>query len=264
MKSKVALQIINAKATGSVRMNLRINMLKDFDFNLPPLPIQRRIVEELDEINAIISAKKQQLSKLDELAQSIFYNMFGDPVANDKGWEVNKLGEITHFYNGKAHENAIKENGNYTLINSKFIASNGEIKKQTDALMFPLFVNDITMVMSDVPNGRALAKCFLIKEDNKYTLNQRICVFRNYNLKSLFLFRLLNRHEYFLSFNDGNGQTNLRKNDILNCPIILPPLHLQEAFAARVSAIEEQKSSITASIEKMQTLLDARMQEYFG
>jgi len=58
------------------------------------------------------------------------------------------------------------------------------------------------MVMSDVPDGRALAKCFLVSEDDTYTLNQRICAFRSENFNTLFLFKLLNRHPYFLSFNN--------------------------------------------------------------
>ena len=120
------------------------------------------------------------------------------------------------------------------------------------------------MVMSDVPNGRALAKCVLIDEDNKYTLNQRICCFRNYELNAIFLLYVLNRHEYFLSFDDGDSQTNLRKNDILACPIILPPIQLQNQFAAFVEQIEKTKTTISRSLEKLETLKKALMQEYFG
>ena len=131
-------------------------------------------------------------------------------------------------------------------------------------MLFPLQVNDIAMVMSDVPNGRALAKCILIDEDGKYTLNQRICCLRNYLFNPIFFYHLLNRHEYFLSFNDGNAQTNLRKDDLLACNIIIPPLELQEQFAAFVKQTDKSKLAIQQSLDKLELLKKSLMQEYFG
>ena len=120
------------------------------------------------------------------------------------------------------------------------------------------------MVMSDVPNGRALAKCQLIDEDNKYTLNQRICSFDNYKFNPLFLLHLLNRHKYFLDFNDGNGQTNLRKDDILNCMLIIPPIELQNEFANFVEEVDKSKVAVQKALDEAQTLFDSLMQKYFG
>ena len=106
-------------------------------------------------------------------------------------------------------------------MNSKFIASEGKVKKYSIKNLSPLLCNDITMVMSDVPNGRALAKCFIIDYENKYTLNQRICGLK---LKisidnHKFMFYSLNRNKGFLKYNDGVSQTNLRKSEVLNCLI---------------------------------------------
>ncbi len=231
---------------------------------LPPLPVQERIVEELDRLSLILEKKKQQIKELDSLAQSIFYDMFGDPIENEKGWEMKPISEIARFYNGKAHEQAIDEKGEYVLVNSKFISSNGMIKKRTNLQLCPLFINDITMVMSDVPNGKALAKCYLIDKDNIYTLNQRICVFRDYQILPQYLLFALNRNKYFLNFNDGNGQTNLRKNEVEKCPIQMPPLDLQQSFAKKIEAIEKQKELINQSIKEVQLLFDAKMDYYFG
>jgi type I restriction enzyme S subunit len=120
------------------------------------------------------------------------------------------------------------------------------------------------MVMSDVPNGKALARCYLIKHNNIYSLNQRICAFRDYSQNPIFLLFLLNRNKYYLRFDDGNGQTNLRKNDVLGCPIILPPLTLQQQFADKISAIEAQKELVKQCIAETQALLDYTMDKYFG
>ena len=231
---------------------------------VPPIAEQENIVAELDCLSGIIEKKKQQLKEYDALAQSIFYEMFGDPVDNEKGWEVNVIGNIANFYNGAAHEGEILENGKYHVVNSKFISSNGEVRKYCDLQIFPLYKNDIVMVMSDVPNGKALAKCYIIEDNDIYTLNQRICAFRNYELVPIFLYYCLNRNPYYLSFDNGNSQTNLRKKDVLNCPIIIPPLALQQEFASKIEAIEKQKALIKKSIEEVKTLFNSRMNEYFN
>ena len=230
---------------------------------LPPLSEQQSIVAELDKINELINLKKAQLKDLDALAQSIFYDMFGDPIENEKGWEVKKLGEIASFYNGKAHESAIDENGEYILVNAKFVASKGTVIKRTNHQLFPLLKDDIVMVMSDVPNGRALASCYLIESNNKYSLNQRICAFRDFSTNNVFLLYFLNRNNYFLRFDDGNGQTNLRKIEVESCPVYLPPLSLQQEFAKRIELIEQQKTQISSTIKDLETLLASRMQYWF-
>ena len=77
-------------------------------------------------------------------------------------WEIKTLGEIANFKNGKAHESEIKEFGKFVVANSKFISSQGEVKKYSDQCLAPASKNNILMVMSDVPNGRAIAKCFFV------------------------------------------------------------------------------------------------------
>mgnify|MGYP006425519059 FL=1 len=94
-------------------------------------------------------------------------------------WDVKKLDDLVHFNNGKAHEQFITQNGNYIVINSKFISTEGAIFKTSGKNLSPLSDGEITMVMSDIPNGKALAKCFFIRKNDKYTLNQRICSFKS-------------------------------------------------------------------------------------
>lgn len=249
---------------GVAQNNINLSVLRNQMVFVPPISDQQRIVAELDCLNEMIAVKQEQLKEFDKLAQSIFYDMFGDPVANEKGWEKKTIGEVASFYNGKAHENDIDENGEFILVNAKFIASEGLVLKRTNKQLFPLYEKDIVMVMSDVPNGKALARCYLIKHNNIYSLNQRICAFRDYSQNPIFLLFLLNRNKYYLRFDDGNGQTNLRKNDVLGCPIILPPLTLQQQFAEKISAIEAQKELVKQSIAETQALLDYTMDKYFG
>ena len=219
--------------------------LSNIEVDIPGLDIQKERIEKLNKISILISDKKQQLNQLDELIKARFVEMFGDKHTNDKGWEVEALGECATFSNGKAHEQVVDENGAYTLITSKAIASDLKDVRHTNSLLSPLNINDIAMVMSDVPNGRALAKCTLINENAKYTLNQRICSFSNYNFNPVFFYYILNRHPYFLAFNNGNSQTNLRKEDILKCKIIAPPVNLQNKFADFVARVDKSKFALS-------------------
>lgn len=252
---------LQSKTTGL--HNLNIKGYLRLNIPLPPLSTQLAIVSELDKINELIRLKKEQLKDFDNLAQSLFYEMFGDPVENEKGWEVKKIKDIAKYYNGVAHEQDVDKDGDFVLINAKFISSEGQIKKYSSIQRFPLLKNDIVMVLSDLPNGKSLAKCFLIDEDNKYTLNQRICCFRGFEGSSVYLKNIINRNPYLLSFDNGKGQTNLRKGDVEKLPIPLPPLSLQRLFALRIEQIEREKSEVQKSIQDLETLLASRMQYWF-
>ncbi|WP_298691161.1 restriction endonuclease subunit S [uncultured Sulfuricurvum sp.] len=175
-------------------------------------------------------------------------------------WKVVLLEDIAAFKNGKGHEQFIDENGQFIVINSKFISTDGEVHKSSNENLSPLIIGDIAMVMSDIPNGRALAKCFLVKTNNKYTLNQRICSLTPKKDDSLFLYYMLNRNPYFLKFNDGVNQTNLRKNEVLECKIPLPPLPEQQKIAEILSTVDQKIDSIDSKIEETQTLKRGLMQ----
>lgn len=159
--------------------------------------------------------------------------------------ELTTLGKSCEFFNGKAHEKSINENGKYIVVNSKFISSEGKSFKRTNEQMFPLYKGDIVMVMSDVPNGKALAKCFIIDQDDTYSLNQRICCIRSKEFDTKYLYYQLNRHEHFLAFNNGENQTNLRKDDILACPLIKPSMEEQRRMVAE---LDEAFSSLSKAI----------------
>ena len=257
-------QIPNITKKSVNQASFTVSALKELVFPLTSIEEQKKITVDLDKVHDLISLRKQQLAKLDELVKSRFVELFGDRYTNDRNWESKPLYKCATFYNGKAHEQVVDENGEYILVTSRCIASDVTDYRRTNALLFPLQVNDIAMVMSDVPNGRALAKCILIDEDNKYTLNQRICCLRDYSFNPIFFYYLLNRHEYFLSFNDGNAQTNLRKDDLLACNIIIPPIELQNQFAAFVEQTDKSKFEIQKSLAKLETLKKALVQKYFG
>ncbi len=184
-----------------------------------------------------------------------------------KQWEVKKLGDVCHFFNGQAHEKYIDENGKYKLINSKFVSSEGDSFKRTNSALSPLFVNDIVMVMSDVPNGKTLAKCFIVDKDDTYTLNQRICVIRSRNFDTRFLYYQLNRNKYLLSFDNGENQSNLRKDDILNCELLVPSLSVQRRIVSILdeafTTIAKAKANTEQNLQNAKELFESYLQGVF-
>ena len=101
------------------------------------------------------------------------------------------------------------------MVNSKFVSTNGEIKKFSNKQNEPLLKNELAFVLSDVPNGRALARTFLVDKPNKYTLNQRIAgITPHSDIDAYYLYITMNRNRYFLQFDDGVKQTNLSLDDM--------------------------------------------------
>lgn len=176
-------------------------------------------------------------------------------------WKLKRLNEITNFSNGKGHEQSIDEDGKYIVVNSKFISTDGRVKKFSNENLCPLSKNDITIVMSDIPNGKAIAKCFIVDEDAKYTLNQRIgSLTANEGVETKFLYYVLNRNRHYLAFDNGVGQTNLRKDEVTNCPIQFPPLPEQQKIADILSTVDAKIDIIAQQITETQELKKGLMQ----
>ena len=176
------------------------------------------------------------------------------------GWQLVQLGDVVEFINGKAHENAINSSGKFIVVNSKFISSDGNVVKRTDLPLCVAQSHDVLMVMSDVPNGKAIAKCFYVETNELYTVNQRIGILRSTKIDSLFLYYVVNRNTYYLQFDDGLKQTNLRKDEVLNCSIRLPPLPEQRKIAQILSTWDKAIATAERLLANKQQQKKALMQ----
>ncbi|RSK41330.1 restriction endonuclease subunit S [Mangrovimonas spongiae] len=173
---------------------------------------------------------------------------------NDEVWKETTLNDVADYENGKAHEQEISEIGKYKVVNSKFISTDGEVVKYSDSANLKANLGDILMVLSDVPNGRAIAKCFYVDEEDTYTVNQRICKITPTDIDNLFLFYIQNRNKYFLAFDDGVKQTNLRKDTVLSFPFFKPENHKEQQKIA--NCLSSLDNVITAETEKLELLQD--------
>ena len=177
-------------------------------------------------------------------------------------WEVKLLPEVLRFRGGKAHEQHISETGRYICVNSKFISTDGEVRKYSSANFCPANKGDVLMVMSDLPNGRALAKAYLVDEDDTYAVNQRVCALTAYRDCPEYFFYVLNRHPYFLKFDNGVSQTHLLNSVFQKCPIPVPPrVDEQRAIAAALSDVDWLLGGLDRLIAKKRDLKQAAMQQ---
>ncbi|HIF0226174.1 TPA: restriction endonuclease subunit S [Legionella anisa] len=179
-------------------------------------------------------------------------------------WEIKLLGDLIYYGNGKAHEQNISDMGKYIVVNSKFISTEGEVKKFTNDGLCIANKGDILMVLSDVPNGKAIAKCFLVGRDELYTVNQRICLIKPKSSVSEFIYYIINRNPFYLNFDDGVKQTNLRKDDVLSCPIIVPSSKKeQQKIADCLSSIDELITAESKKLDILKACKKGLMQQLF-
>lgn len=246
---------------------------------IPPKPTQLSIVTELDKLNELIRIKKEQLKDYDTLAQSIFYEMFGDPVENEKGWEVKKLGELC----SKIGSGATPRGGNesykdegISLIRSLNVYNN-EFRRKDLAYIDDeqaAALSNVTILEDDVLlniTGASVARCCIVPSDLlPARVNQHVCIIRPLDnvLVPIFLNKVLTNISYqirLLALARSKGATReaLPKSVVDSLLVPLPPLSLQHSFAQKIEQIEQQKAAIQKTITDLETLLAARMQYWF-
>lgn len=237
-------------------------VLNKVDIPVPPLPVQREIVRILDNFTELTAELQEQLIA-ELIARKKQYEYYTNVLLSfDENIPVIPLRDIVDFRNGKGHEKDIVTFGKYIVVNSKFISTSGEVKKYSNKQICPLYINDILMVMSDLPNGRALAKCFIVEENDRYSLNQRIGAFhvKDENIiTTKFLFYVLNRNRQLLRYDNGADQTNLRKDDILDIQIPLPPINEQYCIVSILDRFDTLCNDLTSGLPAE---IEARQKQY--
>ena len=229
---------------------------------VPPLSEQQRIVEELDLLSSIIEKKKAQLKELDNLAQSIFYDMFGDPVTNEKGWEVKKLKTVSTLLNGRAYkQHELLSEGKYKVLrvgnfftNSNYYYSDLELE------------DDKYCDYGDLLFAWSASFGAFIWKGGKVIYHYHIwkVLYDDTVLNILFFKYLLNiMTQSFMKDVHGIGMVHLTKVGMEQYMLPIPPLELQQQFAEKIVAIEHQKELIKQSIKEVETLFNSRMDYYF-
>ncbi len=241
---------------------------------VPPLPEQERIIAELDLLQSVIDKQKEQLKEFDTLAQSIFYDMFGDPVANEKGWKIKRLGEVCNFISGFAFKSELFRDNGLSVLRISNIKNNAVVEDdmvffhtsdyKEDFSKYEVDNGDIVIAMSGATTG----KLGVHRGSKTYYLNQRVGKFDIKDVsvlnKSYLFFFLQRMSEQILYDAMGVAQPNISSKQIRDYYIPLADIKLQQSFAKKIEAIEKQKENINQSIAETQKLFDYTMDKYFG
>lgn len=270
------LKEIEARTPYVTVKHLSAKVLNAIKTPVPPIAVQRQIVTELDKINEIISNCREALQNLDSLAQSLFYTLFGDPISNPKNLPIAPLSEVFVLITDGTHQTPIyttdKENG-IKFLSAKDV-TNGYINwDNIKYIPFDLHI-ELHKRLAPKRGDILLCKngttgiCALVDTDDVFDIYVSLALLRpkeNYNAK--YLVHAINNpftREQFNRSLKGIGVPNLHLNKIRDTKIILPPLALQEKFAAQIDKIEQQKNLIEQTISNLQTLLNARMDYWFN
>ena len=243
---------LEQEAHGIAQRGIYLRQLSELEIPIPPLSEQHSIVAELDKINELISLKKAQLSDLDALAQSIFYDMFGDPIENEKGWEVKKLGDACLLKAGKA----IKASDLVEKTNNTFPCYGGNgIRGYIDRFSHEI---DLPII------GRQGALCGNVNfaKGPFYATEHAVVVTPHVKLDVVWLYYVL-KGLRLEDYAHGVAQPGISVSDLNPISLPLPPLSLQQEFAKRIELIEQQKAQISSTIKDLETLLASRMQYWF-
>ncbi|MEE1140250.1 MAG: restriction endonuclease subunit S [Prevotella sp.] len=260
-------------AKGIAQKNMSTEWLKDYKLPLPPISVQQTIVSELDKINELIRLKKEQLKDYDNLAQSIFYEMFGDPVINEKGWEFMKIGEIGTVERGAGiSKKDFVEDGlpciHYGQLHTILGPTTRHHHSCIPESLLPKYkiahTNDVIMaITSEDVEGSCKSTAWLgnydivIGSDAAILHHEQDGTFLSYYTMTKAFFNEKSKYA------KGFKVTHISAKEIENIPVYLPPLALQKDFAKRIEVIEQQKENIKSTIQDLETLLASRMQYWF-
>ena len=259
-------------SVGGVIKYIKLGDITGALLSIPPLPEQQKIVEELDCLSNMIELKKKQLETYDKLAQAIFYDMFGDPITNEKGWNVKKLGEICNSELGKMLDTK-KNTGSFhpylCALNVQWGAFNLDIIKE-------MKIEDEDLERYEVKKGDLLiceggdtGRCAIWNSDETiyYQNSLHRVRFTKGNMMPIVCQHIMHhykQHGEIDKYSTGQTIKHLVKKTLLTIPLPIPPFDLQQQFAKKIEAIENQKKLVKKSLQEVETLFNSRMDYYFN
>ena len=276
LKSDFALQRIRAVATGSVRDNLKLEMLKEFPILLPPKNDQKTIANNLDRVKRIIELRKSEVDKMNELIKARFVEMFGD---KEKAWPVVTIADIckdsrTGPFGSALHHDEFVNEGIFVLgidnaVENRFSYNRMRYiteDKYQQLKRYTVYPGDVIITIMGTVGRSAV-----IPKDMPKAINTKhlACITPDAGVvDSYFLCNAFQIHPDIKQ--QLRGQTKGAIMDGLNLTIIkglkfrLPPLELQKQFLEFYNQVDKSKVAVQKALEKTQLLFDSLMQQYFG
>ncbi len=259
---------------GTAQRVLNLGDLAQFVAAVPSPAEQDAIVRfldrEMEKIDGLVAKKEELIRLLQEkraalITHAVTKGLDLNAPMKDSGiewigeipadWKIRRLSTVCGFQSGKAHEPYVVEDGEFVCVNARFVSTEGKKRKFCSRNLSPAKRNDVLMVMSDLPNGRALARTFFVTENDRYAVNQRVCIISAQQVNPRFLFYYLDRSPFFLCYDDGLNQTHLPNAAFTKCPVLLPPPREQVAISEYLDLATNRINGLIKKVEDHLTLL---------
>jgi len=277
--SKIGQAQIEFICSATAQKKFNKTSYRNIEIPLPPLDQQKKIAAILDAADAYRQKTKALITKYDELTQSLFLELFGDPVRNPKGWEVSFLKQITTKIGSGATprggKQAYKKEG-VSLIRSMNVYDNmfkyknlAFIDEEQAAKLKNVIVEKGDVLFNIT--GASICRSSVVPNDVlPARVNQHVSILRPIKsiITSKFLSRFLiskNVKTKLLGVGSGGGAVMeaITKEQLQNIEVIVPPLDIQNQFADSVQAIETQKAQAQASLAQAEDLFNSLLQRAF-
>ena len=262
--------------SGATQKAITNTGLKKIIVNIPDYKHQDAVVEKLDAVSRIISLYQNELKCFDELVKARFVEMFGDPDRNPMNWETAELKRHLEIVGGFAFKSdrftgsgiPVLRIGN---INSgRFLPVNMVFWPEDSSLArYKIYPGDLVMSLTGTVGKNDYGNvCILSDEYPEYYLNQRnaklaikVALNKHY-LSEILKFSSVKKR--LTGISRGVRQANISNGDILTLCVPIPPITLQEQFAAFVTQVDKSKAAVQKSLDEAQLLFNSLMQQYFG
>ncbi len=283
INSNVIIRQIERSMKGGTQKFVSLGILRNLKIPLPPLAQQKKIAAILDAADAYRQKTKALIGKYEELTQSLFLEMFGDPVRNPMGWEVDKLKNIsTKIHSGNTPKGGskvyVKEG--ITFFRSQNIWKNRVVYENVafidqathDKMMkSSLKHRDILMTKTgriNTENSSLGRAAMYLGEDDKANVNGHVYLIRlNDGIINEFVLHILTTKEYRGYIRrvcvGGIDKRQLNKDHLEEFPIISPPIEMQEKFLKNLLLIQSQKAKLKTSLSKAEDLFNSLLQQAF-
>ena len=266
---------VTGLVNGATRQKLTQADMRKMEIPVPPLAEQRKIAAVLDQVSNLIAKRRQQLDKLDEIVKARFVEMFGTIHDNRFGFNVVTLQDVSAPIKDGTHQTPTYTedsiNG-YKFLSSKDVTT-GKIDWTHLKYIPEELHRELYKRISPRKGDILLAKngttgiAAIVDRDEVFDIYVSLALIRPIDVHSSYLWGAINSDETKRQFDaslKGIGVPNLHLGEIKKVKIILPPIELQTQFATFVEQTEKIKTTISHSLEKLETLKKALMQEYFG
>lgn len=276
MKSYIFNNQVKRMAAGCAQPNISVSQISEIRIPLPPLEIQKHIAQTLDTVSELLAMRKQQLAELDNLGKAVFYDMFGDPIKNDKGWETKKLSDCCYVNPKKLEIDYFTDDFEVSFVSMASVSVDGEIStndirkyKDVKAGFTYFYENDVLFakITPCMENGkgaiaRGLKNNIGFGSTEFHVLRPKEDISNSewlYYLTILPAFRKIAEK----NMKGSAGQKRVPASFFDKFLVPLPPFTLQKKFANIIRLVEEQKSIVKKTIEETQLLFDSLMSQYF-